>query len=300
MQNEITDFIDYISSEKGLALNTLESYRRDLESFADFLKRRGQLSFVSANSDQIVAFMGALQNQGYASASICRSLIAIKVFYRFLLREGIVGTNIALYLESPKLWQLIPEVLTCEEVEQLLKQPDPLTFQGARDKAILEVLYASGIRVSELCSLDIYSIDDETLRVMGKGGKERMVPIGQEAVVAIDHYFAFRDAYDSDKQQALFVNKRGHRIDRMSVWRMIKNYVKMAGINKNISPHTLRHSFATHLLDNGADLRIIQEMLGHASISSTERYTHISSFKLQNAFEAFHPRMDASDLASYM
>lgn len=292
MKNEITDFIAYIASEKGLALNTIESYQRDLEKFVRFLQENGHPSLSQIDSHQIVAFLSMLKNEDYASASICRAFMAIKVFFKFLTREGTVSTNIALYLESPKLWQLIPEVLTCDEIDKLLDQPDVSTHHGARDKAILEVLYASGLRVSELCSLDIHSVDDTTVRVMGKGSKERIVPIGQEAISAVDHYLCFRDSFESEKQKALFVNHLGKRVDRIKVWKMIKEYAKAAGITKNISPHTLRHSFATHLLDNGADLRVIQEMLGHASISSTERYTHISRSRLQSAFESFHPRMD--------
>lgn len=289
MQNEIKDFIAYIASEKGLSLNTIDSYRRDLEKFSCFFQETGGRSLAEIDSFSIIAFLSKLKTVGYASASMCRALIAIKVFFRFLVREGVIEANPALYLESPKLWQLIPEVLTCSEVERLLKQPNTTTKEGARDRAILEVLYASGLRVSELCSLDLYSIDDTTLRVMGKGSKERIVPLGEEALSSVDHYLRFRDG---EEQQALFISKGGKRIDRISVWRMIKSHAREAEIKKNISPHTLRHSFATHLLDNGADLRIIQEMLGHANISSTERYTHISRSGLQQAFESFHPRMD--------
>ena len=288
---QIADFIAYISSEKGLALNTVEAYQRDIKAFAQFLREQQNLSFAQTNTNHIVAFLGQFKAAGYASASLCRALIAIKVLFRFLTREAIVPVNIALYLQTPKLWQLIPDILAYEEVEALLKQPDPSTCQGARDKAILEVLYASGLRVSELCSLDLYSVDDTFVRVMGKGSKERVVPIGQAAVAAIDHYLLhYRASSDSHSQPALFISKSGKRIDRISVWKMIKRYAGQAGIVKNISPHTLRHSFATHLLDNGADLRIIQEMLGHASISSTDRYTHISRSHLQEAFQAFHPR----------
>lgn len=290
MRNEILDFISYLASEKGLALNTIEAYKHDLHNFTDFLKSNHVLSYSSIESLQIVAFLSKMKIEGFASASICRALVAIKVFFRFLTREGLLLNNPALYLEGPKLWQLIPEVLTCDEVNQLLKQPDVLTLEGARDKAILEVLYASGLRVSELCSLDIYSIDDISLRVMGKGSKERVVPVGEEAISAIDHYLRLRK---ETSEKALFLSKSGKRIDRVSIWRMIKSYAKQSGIKKNISPHTLRHSFATHLLHNGADLRLIQEMLGHASISSTERYTHINASHLQEAFERFHPRRDA-------
>jgi integrase/recombinase XerD len=289
MQNEIVDFIAYISSEKGLALNTVEAYKRDLENFSKFMQMSGLCVVSEVDSSHIIAFLSFQKNKNLATASICRALIAIKVFFRFLTREGVTITNPALSLESPKLWQLIPEVLSCDEIDLLFKQPNTENIEGACDRAILETLYASGLRVSELCSLDIHSVDDTTLRVMGKGSKERIIPIGEEAIRSIDNYLRFRDG---DQQKALFLNKKGKRIDRIWVWKMIKEYAEKAGIIKNISPHTLRHSFATHLLDNGADLRIIQEMLGHASISSTERYTHVSRSRLQEAFESFHPRMD--------
>lgn len=288
---EISDFISYIASEKGLALNTVEAYRRDIEAFALFLKGNGISSLAEAEQRHIVDFLASLRSADYASASVCRAMIAVKVLFRFMLREGCVKANIAHSLDTPKLWQLIPEVLTSDEVEALLRAPDSSMMEGARDKAILEVLYASGLRVSELCSLDIYSIDERSLKVMGKGSKERVVPIGEMAIAAVDDYLIrFRSEFESEKERALFLTKNGRRIDRIFVWKMIKKYAKGAGIEKNISPHTMRHSFATHLLDNGADLRIIQEMLGHASISSTDRYTHVSRSHLQEAFNAFHPR----------
>ncbi|NGX42925.1 MAG: Tyrosine recombinase XerD [Chlamydiae bacterium] len=291
MNEDLDDFLSYIGSEKGLSPNTIEAYQRDCLKFVNFLEENGTHSFPQVSQSHIVDFLSVLNAKGLASASICRHLIAIKVLFRFLRRENIVQANVALYLETPKLWQLIPEVLTQEEVAILLQQPDPNHPVGARDKAILELLYASGLRVSEVCSMQIYDVDDDTVRVLGKGRKERLVPLGKHALKAIDHYLLhYRCQVDSEKQKALFVTKTGRHIDRVSVWRMIKNYAKNGGITKNISPHTLRHSFATHLLDNGAELRVIQEMLGHASISSTERYTHISRSHIQKAFEAFHPR----------
>lgn len=293
MESEIADFLSYIASEKGLAKNSIEAYERDVRAFQEHLKSKGISSISFAGKEEIISFLTLLNANKYATVSICRALIAIKVFFRFLCREGVVAANPALTLQSPKLWQLIPEVLTYEEVERLLNRPATDTMEGARDKAILEVLYGSGLRVSELCSLNITSVDDTSLRVMGKGSKERIVPIGEAAVHAIDHYLAnFRDG--AGKEPALFVTTKGKRIDRVFVWKMIKGYGVEAGIAKNISPHTMRHSFATHLLDNGADLRVIQEMLGHASITSTDRYTHISSSKLKSSFEAYHPRFGSS------
>ena len=288
---EIQDFVDYIASEKGLSSHTIEAYSRDVVSFAKLLEKLGIDSFTSSSTDHIEMFIKDLKLKGLADASICRAFMSIKVLYRFLHREGLISSNITQSLQAPKIWQLIPEVLSYDEVLQLLKLPNVTTEQGALEKAILEVLYACGLRVSELCSLNIHSVDDTFLKVMGKGKKERLVPMGKEALFAIDHYLMhYRGLYDSENEIALFLNNRGKRIGRISIWKMIKDLAKKAAIYKNISPHTLRHSFATHLLDNGADLRIIQEMLGHKSITSTERYTHISSSKLINQFDSFHPR----------
>lgn len=281
------DFLSFIASEKGLTPNTIEAYGRDLKAFFDFLQGKNISTVKEVQEGHIIAFLSHLKALEYATASLHRLVIAIKVFFRFLKREEEVVTDPAVYLTSPKLWQLIPEVLSASEIERLIAQPDSQTMEGARDRAILEVLYASGLRVSEVCSLEITAVDDVFVRVMGKGRKERVVPLGRKALCAIDAYLAYRE----DEYPALFITKSGKPIDRIFVWKMIKGYAKQAGITKNISPHTLRHSFATHLLDNGADLRVIQEMLGHASISSTDRYTHVSRSHLQNAFQAAHPRL---------
>jgi integrase/recombinase XerD len=277
--SDLHDFIAHLRSEKGLSPNTVEAYERDIRTF---------LSQYPVSVDSVVRHLSDLKMRGYASSSISRKLIAIKVFFRFLFREGLLKQNLSALLETPKLWQLIPEVMTQVEVTRLLEAPNPQTPHGARDRAILEVLYASGLRVSEVCSLSLYSIDEECVRVTGKGGKQRVVPIGRSALQAVDHYLlSFRDRFGGD---ALFVTNRGTRINRVAVWKMIKRYAVKAGIQKTISPHTLRHSFATHLLDHGADLRVIQEMLGHAQIATTDRYTHVSQSRLQSAFSKFHPR----------
>ncbi len=290
MDEYIDDFCLYISSEKGLSKHTVEAYHRDITSFSHQLIDHGISEITAIKQEHIVKFLAYLREQEYAISSISRALIAIKVFFRFLKRERYVENNVALYLETPKLWQLIPDVLSCEEVDRLLAQPDVKTHLGARDKAILEVIYSSGLRVSELCGLNLYDVDDDFIKVFGKGRKERLVPIGKKAIEAIDHYLMYyRCDYDSEKEQTLFLTKNGKPIDRIFVWKMIKAYAKNANITKNISPHTLRHSFATHLLDNDADLRIIQEMMGHASINSTDRYMHVSKAHIQEAFDAFHP-----------
>lgn len=288
MKDTVLDFLSYIGSEKGLAKNTIEAYGRDLDLFCERLAEKGVSDFRSVGQQEVFDFLGHLKEKGQASSSMCRALVAVKVFFRFLRRERLVDKEETLYFDMPKLWQLIPEVLTCDEVNRLLAIPNSETFLGARDRAILEVLYASGLRVSEVCGLNISDVDDAFVRVKGKGGKERVVPIAKKAVDAVDHYLGKyrRDA----KGDALFVSAKGERVDRMTVWKRVKLYAQKACIAKSISPHTLRHSFATHLLENGADLRVIQEMLGHASISTTDRYTHISQKHLKDAFSAFHPR----------
>jgi integrase/recombinase XerD len=281
MRERIGDFLVYIGSEKGLSKNTLEAYGRDIAFFCDYLGEK------KAGQEEVLSFLRLLKEQNYATSSICRMLVAVKVFFRFLKKEGIVGVDPTLYLDSPKLWQLIPEVLTCEEVTRLLAQPDKASEMGTRDLVMLEVMYASGLRVSELCGLDILDVGDEFVRVRGKGNKERIVPIAERTVNAVDDYLV---RFRQDAEGPLFVGAGGKRIDRVTVWSRVKFYSKKAGIAKEISPHTLRHSFATHLLENGADLRVIQEMLGHASIATTDRYTHISQKHLHEAFAKFHPR----------
>ena len=290
MKSIIEDFLFYLGSERGLSPNTMEAYQRDLFHFLKVAQERGINAFSQVAEKEIIAFLEALKRKNYASSSIYRAMMALKSLFRFLRKERLIETEETLYLDTPKMWQLIPEVLTEGEVEKLLKEPymdEPL---GARDRAILEVLYASGLRVSELCGLNLSDVDDAFVRVKGKGGKERLVPIASSAVATVDHYLIHFRETSGKASEALFVSKTGKRIDRITVWNLVKFYAKKAGIHKTISPHTLRHSFATHLLENKADLRVIQEMLGHASIATTERYTHISQKHLQDSFMKFHPR----------
>lgn len=291
MDRAVDDFILYIASEKILSPNTLEAYQRDLGELVRRLDQLGVRSISAIEPQHIVRILGDLNHLGYASSTVYRFLMAVKVFMRFLKREEYTDKNISLYLDTPKVWQLIPEVLTTDEVDRLLEAPDGATPFGARDGAILRTLYSSGLRVGELCGIGIHDVTDQFIRVMGKGSKERLVPINGGALAAIDHYLVhFRERWDSRQQKTLFVTKSGRAIDRVTVWRMIKKYGALVGLQKTISPHTLRHSFATHLLDNGADLRLIQDMLGHADISSTDRYTHVSQRQVKEAFAAFHPR----------
>lgn len=271
------EFLAYVAAEKGLSVNTIEAYGRDVGRFIEggMFDEKG-----------ILAHLAKMREEGYASSSRARALMALKVFFRFLKGEGYLESDPTALLESPKMWQLIPEVLTGEEVERLLAAPRE-GEEGARDRAILETLYATGIRVSELCDLEIYDVGEEMIQVRGKGGKERVVPIGEAALEAIDHYLG---EYRREGKGPLFLSKRGKRMHRTTVWKQIKYWGKKAGIEKEISPHTLRHSFATHLLDHGADLRVIQELLGHADIGTTDRYTHLSQGRLFKAFDEFHPR----------
>lgn len=283
------DFLDHLRSEKGLSPHTIESYGRDISAFAAHLQAEGKTSLQEATSDSIYSFLHQLKIKDYASSSISRMLIAIKVFFRFLKQEGIIARDIAKQFETPKIWQLIPESLSMEEMEELLSQPKSEDAAGARDKAMLELLYATGMRVSELCALRISDLSDNFVKVQGKGRKERLIPVGKAALEAIDSYLLhYRGKAES--KEPLFLSRNGKAIGRIGVWSRIKAYAKAAGIRKNVSPHTLRHSFATHLLENGADLRLIQELLGHEDISTTDRYTHVASAKLKSAFKAFHPR----------
>jgi integrase/recombinase XerD len=242
----------------------------------------------------VVAYVKALQQRNLKETSQVRALAAIKMFLKFLYREGVVSANEGALLDCPKIWQTIPSILSLPQVERLMQLPNLETDVGIRDRAILEMLYGTGIRVSELCHLTIYDVADDMVRVFGKGRKERLVPLGKEALKAVDRYLhAVRSKFDSSTELHLFVSHRGNRIDRGSVWKIVRQYAKAAGIEKKISPHTFRHTYASHLLDAGADVRIIQELLGHAHISSTDRYTHISMSHVQEAFRAFHPRWKA-------
>lgn len=287
LEEDVKDFLLYIASEKGLSHNTIEAYERDILTFVDYLKEHAITSFHLVQSEHLVGYLARKKDRGYASASICRALIALKVLFAFLKRERMIEVNHSLYLDTPKLWQLIPEYLTLDEVERLLAQPATGSLKGDRDKAMLEVLYSSGLRVSEICTLGIFDVDDTYVRVKGKGNKERLVPIGSKALAAIDTYLSY--PRQENDPELLFLTRTAKPMDRVTVWKLVKEYAKQAGISKNISPHTLRHSFATHLLDHGADLRVIQDMLGHANIRSTDRYTHISRQHLQEAFQRCQP-----------
>lgn len=215
-------------------------------------------------------------------------VVSLKIFIHFLKREGYVDREMVLLLDTPKVWQLFPDILTQEEVSELLGAPNDKTLIGKRDQALLYVFYSTGIRASELCKLHCSDINDEAILVQGKGNKERIVPISAVAIDYVDRYLDMRS--DRKNNPPLFLSIRNKRMDRVAIWRRIKFYANMINCNKSISPHSLRHAFATHLLENGADLRVIQEMLGHSDIGTTDRYTHLSQAQLISSFEALHPR----------
>jgi len=288
MKLHIRGFLAYIEIEKGLSKNTIEAYHRDIRYFKEFLEKKKINDFSKVKQADIIEYLTHLKKT-YASSSIARIFVSIKVFFRFLKKERVLKKDITRYLDFPKIWQLLPSVMTSFEVESLLNQPDIKTDIGARDRAILELLYATGIRVTEAVNIKILDVFDNFVKVQGKGKKQRIVPIGKKAIEAIDYYLLnFRKEHKD--LEYLFVSNNQKKIDRITIWNRIKLYAKKANIKKNVSPHTLRHSFATHLLENGADLRLIQDMLGHADISTTDKYTHISKAYLKKAFEDFHPR----------
>lgn len=288
----LDQFMNQLKVERGLAKNTIEAYNRDLIGFFDFLKPR-QVSPTQVRQEDLVPFI-AEKRAHLSSRSLARCLVSIRMFYRFLVSEGITASNPARLMGIPKLYQHLPYVLSRDEIEALLSQPDTNTFLGNRDKAILELLYATGLRVSELIGLRVNNINLEGgyIRTMGKGSKERIIPMGSKAIDSLKEYLtnsrpSFLRKVTSSQ---LFLNSRGRPLTRQGLWKILKNYALKAGITKTVTPHTLRHSFATHLLEGGADLRSVQVMLGHADISTTQIYTHVARERLKEVHEKYHPR----------
>ena len=292
----LDQFMDHLVLERGLSRNTQLAYGHDLTEFLDFLARRGRAGLQEVERRDILDFLMDGKQKGLAAASLARRLVAIKVFFRHLSREGLLAANVADAMDSPRLWKILPPTLSIAEVDRLLAAPDPGTPRGLRDRAILETFYATGLRVSELAALTLESLhfDAEYIRCVGKGDKERVVPIGGRAMAAVQAWLeGGRPAYASrggGGSRAVFLSRRGGPLSRITLWRHIRAYARQAGIRKEISPHMLRHSFASHLLANGASLRIIQEMLGHADISTTQIYTHVDQGRLQAIHHQFHPR----------
>jgi integrase/recombinase XerD len=294
MQELIDSFLNYLSVERGLAKNTTNSYRQDLKLYQQYLNSQSPNSFLKINKTDITNFMLSQKDKGLSANSIARRLVAIKSFYRFLVRERIMKSDPTSLIETPKLWKKIPQTLSIAEVEALIQQPNLRDRQGIRDRAILDIMYSTGMRVSEVVNLklDNVNLDMGFVRCIGKGNKERIIPLGRYACLAIKRYIETTRPNLTKKKPLdyLFLNRFGERISRQSLWKIIKKYAKAARIKKQIRPHTLRHSFATHLLERGADLRSVQEMLGHSDISTTQVYTHINKDRLKNIHRMFHPR----------
>jgi integrase/recombinase XerD len=295
MKEEILDpFIHYLAVEKGLARNTLEAYSRDLNTYLEFLDAEGVNSFVETSKVTVLAFIKRLKKRGLSQRSITRALVALRGLYRYLAQEGHLEINPLEDMELPRLTSTLPHVLTVQDVERLLAQPDAETTRGIRDGAMLELLYATGMRVSELCDLPFSGLNLEVgfVTIRGKGGKERIIPIGEAAMErAMAYLEQARPAMLKGRESpVLFLNNRGGRLSRQGFWKILRQYSLQAGITKHITPHTLRHSFATHLLERGADLRFIQAMLGHVDISTTQVYTHVNQEYLKKLHRQFHPR----------
>ncbi|WP_366922421.1 site-specific tyrosine recombinase XerD [Metallumcola ferriviriculae] len=290
----VEEFLHYLAVERGLAENTLSSYHRDLHQFLEWLKERDIKSVEAVHRNHIMAYLLKLQQKGRAPATVSRHLAALKSFYHFLTRESAVEKDPTINLDSPKLAKKLPHVLSPDEVVALLDQPDTGKKAGLRDKAMLELLYATGLRVSELMALDVPHLNLELgfVRCFGKGAKERIVPMGSVAARCLNEYLekGRNKLIKHFDEPALFVNQHGRRLTRQGFWKLLKKYAVDAGINKDIAPHTLRHSFATHLLENGADLRAVQEMLGHADITTTQIYTHLTKSRIKEVYDETHPR----------
>jgi integrase/recombinase XerD len=297
MERILEIFKTYIAVEKGLSLNTVSSYISDLKDFFAFLSGKGISSPDDVSRDDILDYLSSCKDKGLESSTLARRLVSIKVLFRFLFAERLIKADVTGIMDSPKLWRLLPDMLSFQEMEKLLNAfpaslKDPLIF---RNRTILETIYACGLRVSEAASLELgfLKLDDEIIRVTGKGSKERIIPMAKFTISMMKKYISeIRPKFSSDNDPSakVFLSKTGKVLDRERIWAIVKEAAKIAGIEKNIHPHTLRHSFASHLLENGADLRIIQELLGHADIGTTQIYTHIDQNRLISAHRRFHPR----------
>ena len=290
----LDEFLDSLWLEDGLSRNTLDSYRRDLRQFAAWLQARSHPGLLGAQHADLLAYLGHRYQQRAKASSTARALSSLKRFYRHALREGKLGADPTLNIDPPRLGRRLPKSLTEADVEALLAAPDVETPLGLRDKAMLEMLYASGLRVSELVSLTAAQLSQEmgVVRILGKGSKERLVPVGEEALDWVRRYGAQARALllNGRASDALFVTTRAAPMTRQAFWQLIKRYARRAGIGAQISPHTLRHAFATHLLNHGADLRVVQMLLGHADISTTQIYTHVARERLKQLHAKHHPR----------
>jgi integrase/recombinase XerD len=293
LESQIRTFLNCLRVEKGLSDNTIQAYRRDIVKFAAFAASR-KLAAKDVRRGDIVDFLGSLYRKGLDSRSVARHLVTIRHFFRFALMERYVEDDPAATIESPRFRQSLPEFLSLEEVDRLLKQPDTTAIVGMRDRAMIELMYSCGLRVSELCGLRVSDLQAESgcLRCIGKGNKERLVPVGRQALDAVQRYLQSSrpKLLGKDSSPYLFLNQKGRTMGRISYWKTLGSYGRKAGLRKALTPHMLRHSFATHLLDRGADLRSVQMMLGHSDISTTQIYTHVVEERLKQVYKAHHPR----------
>lgn len=291
----VEQFLDHVALERGLSPNTRAAYAKDLERFMEHLGANGVTAMGSLKRDHVMKFLLAEKKSGLVASSLARRLVAIRVFLRYLQGEGLIAENVTDAMDSPKLWKNLPATLTQADVATLIQTPNEDKKLGLRDRAILETFYGAGLRTSELCGLKLSDVQLEAgyIRCIGKGNKERIVPIGKSAIAALRRYLAEerpRLAAIKGENESVFLSNRGTRIRRGTVFMNLRRDVKTAALGKKVSPHTLRHSFATHLLANHAPLRVIQELLGHADIATTQIYTHVDSTRLKGVHAKFHPR----------
>ena len=294
MNQRLDQFLHYLIVERGFSKNTIEAYGHGLNRFSNHLRGKGIREWSNVTKFEIKAFLLLLKRKGFSTKTVARNLVAIRTFFKFLTQEGILEVNPTEELESPKIAKTLPKILSLKEVEQLLEQPNLQTPLGIRDRAMLELLYATGMRVSELVRLPMNQVNLEGgyARLYGKGSKERIVPLGGEAMKWVNLYLkTVREKLAKGKEsQFLFINRSGKGMSRQRFWKNLKAYGQRAGIQKKIAPHLLRHSFASHLLERGADLRSVQMMLGHVDISTTQIYTHVTGERLKKVHQRYHPR----------
>jgi len=300
VKEAIDNFLDYLAVEKGFSENTIVAYRNDLHQLAGFVEKeaakRGTIPpWASFDRQAMLSYLLELKGRGYAATTVARKVAAVKSFFGFLVAEGILRDNPTQGVTSAKVGKSLPKPISIAQVHRLLEQPTKLsTPEAKRDKAMLELLYATGMRVSELVSLNLADLDTEGgyVRCFGKGHKERLIPIHSRAVLALKEYLTEVRPHlaHNSEEKALFLNRRGERLTRQGLWQILKGYAKSAELGTEITPHTLRHSFATHMLSGGADLRSVQELLGHANISTTQVYTHLTTEHIRRAYEKSHPR----------
>lgn len=302
----VVRYLDHLRVERGLSDNTVVAYRRDLAHYADHLAELGIPAVTDVRRDDVEAFVVWMRTRRgptgdpYAPSTVARAVVAVRGLHRFLAREGATSEDVAADVDTPRTGRSLPKALPLEDVERLLAAPTGEEPIGHRDRAMLELLYSSGLRISELVGMDVDDVDpvEQLVRVRGKGDRQRLVPFGVDAADALDAWLVRGRPALAARTPALFVNARGARLTRQGVWKLVKRYAERVGLAGSVSPHTLRHSFATHLVDGGADVRVVQELLGHASVTTTQVYTLVSGQRLRDVYDRAHPRAKRSDYPS--